>query len=48
MLANPYTTRASTLGTITGLIALAALGALFATLLISTYLAARFTRRCAG
>ena len=44
MLANPYTTRASTLGTITGLIAIAALGALFATLLISTYLAARFTR----
>ena len=44
VLANPYTTRASTLGTITGLIALAALGALFATLLISTYLAARFTR----
>jgi signal transduction histidine kinase len=44
VLANPYTTRASTLATITGLIALAALGALFATLLISTYLAARFTR----
>jgi signal transduction histidine kinase len=44
ILANPYTTRASTLGTITGLIALAVLGALLATLLISTYLAARFTR----
>jgi signal transduction histidine kinase len=44
VLANPYTTRASTLATITGLIALAAFGALFATLLISAYLAARFTR----
>ncbi|MFH0750794.1 MAG: HAMP domain-containing sensor histidine kinase [Chloroflexota bacterium] len=44
VLANPYTTRASTLGTITGLIAIAAIGALLATLLISTYLAARFTR----
>jgi signal transduction histidine kinase len=44
VLANPYTTRASTLGTITGLIALAVFGALLATLLISTYLAARFTR----
>jgi signal transduction histidine kinase len=44
VLANPYTTRASILSTITGLIAIAALGALFATLLISTYLAARFTR----
>lgn len=43
VLANPYTTRASTLSTITGLIALAALGSLFATLLISIYLAARFT-----
>ncbi len=44
ILANPYTTRASTLGTITGLIAIAALGALMATLLVSAYLAARFTR----
>ena len=44
ILANPYTTRASTLGTITGLIVLAVLGALLATLLVSTYLAARFTR----
>jgi signal transduction histidine kinase len=44
VLANPYTTRASTLATITGLIAIAVLGALLATLLISTYLAARFTR----
>lgn len=44
VLANPYTTRASTLATITGLIAITVLGALFTTLLISTYLAARFTR----
>ncbi len=44
VLANPYTTRASTLATISGLIVITVLGALFATLLISTYLAARFTR----
>ena len=44
VLGNPFTTRASTLATITGLIALAVLGALLATLLMSTYLAARFTR----
>lgn len=44
VLANPYTTRASTLGTITGLIAITALGSLFATLLVSAYLATRFTR----
>jgi signal transduction histidine kinase len=44
ILSNPYTTRASTLGTITGLIAITALGALFLTLLVSTFLAARFTR----
>jgi signal transduction histidine kinase len=44
ILANPYTTRASTLATITGLIVITVLGALFATLLISAYVAARFTR----
>jgi signal transduction histidine kinase len=44
ILSNPYTTRASTLGTITGLLAITALGALLATLLVSGYLAARFTR----
>ena len=44
VLANPYTTRSSTLGTITGLIAVAALGALLATVFVSAYLAARFTR----
>ena len=43
-LANPYTTRASTLGTITGLLAVTALGALLTTLIVSAYLAARFTR----
>ena len=43
-LANPYTTRASTLATITGLLAITALGAIVITLIISTYLAARFTR----
>lgn len=44
VLSNPYTTRASTIGTITGLIAITALGALLATLFVSAYLAARFTR----
>jgi signal transduction histidine kinase len=44
VLANPYTTRASTLGTITGLIAITVLGALVATLLVSAFLAARFNR----
>jgi signal transduction histidine kinase len=44
VLSNPYTTRASTLGTITGLIAITALGALMATFIVSAYLAARFTR----
>ncbi len=43
-LANPYTTRASTLGTITGLLAITAFGALLTTLILSAYLAARFTR----
>ncbi len=43
-LANPYTTRASTLGTITGLLAITALGAIVTTLIVSAYLAARFTR----
>ena len=44
ILANPYTTRASTLRTITGLLAIAALGSLLATLLVAAYVAARFTR----
>jgi len=44
VLANPYTTRASTLGTIAGLLFIAALGALLAALLVSAYLAVRFTR----
>ncbi len=44
ILSNPYTTRASTLATITGLLAITALGALLITLLLSAYLAARFTR----
>jgi len=44
IVANPYTTRASTIATITGLVAIAAFGALLATLLVSTWLAARFTR----
>jgi signal transduction histidine kinase len=44
VLANPYTTRASTLGTIAGLLAVAAFGALLAALLVSAYLAVRFTR----
>ncbi len=44
ILANPYTTRASTLRTITGLLAIAALGSLLATLLVASYVAARFTR----
>jgi signal transduction histidine kinase len=44
ILSNPYTTRASTLGTITGLLAIAALGALLITMVLSAYLAARFTR----
>jgi signal transduction histidine kinase len=44
ILSNPYTTRASTLGTITGLIVITALGALVVTLVMAAYLAARFTR----
>jgi signal transduction histidine kinase len=44
VLANPYTTRASTLATISGLLAFATLGALVAALLVSAWLAARFTR----
>ncbi len=44
ILSNPYTTRASTLATITGLIAITVLGALLVTFLVSAYLAARFTR----
>ncbi len=44
VLANPYTTRASTLATITGLLAITTLGALMAALLVSAYLAVRFTR----
>jgi len=44
VLSNPYTTRASTLGTITGLFAITALGALLVTFIVSAYLAARFTR----
>ncbi len=44
ILANPYTTRASTLATITGLLAIATLGALLAGLLVAAWLAARFTR----
>ncbi len=44
VLANPYTTRAYTLANITGLIVIAVLGALLATLFVSAYLAARFTR----
>jgi signal transduction histidine kinase len=44
ILSNPYTTRASTLGTITGLIVITALGALVVTLAMAAYLAARFTR----
>ncbi len=43
-LANPYTTRASTLATITGLLAITTLGALLAALIVSAYLAVRFTR----
>ncbi len=44
VLANPYTTRASTLSTIAGLLGIAALVALLAALMISAYLAVRFTR----
>jgi signal transduction histidine kinase len=44
VLANPYTTRASTIGTITGWLAITTLGALLAALLVSAYLAVRFTR----
>jgi signal transduction histidine kinase len=44
VLANPYTTRASTLGTITGLLVITILGALLAALFVSAFLAVRFTR----
>jgi signal transduction histidine kinase len=44
VLADPFTTRASTLATITGLVAVTAMGALLVTLVVSAYLAARFTR----
>ena len=43
-LSNPYTTRASTLATVTGLLAVTALGALLAVVVLGALMAGRFTR----
>ncbi len=44
VLANPYTTRASTIGTISGLLVITILGALLAALFVAAFLGVRFTR----